>query len=54
MVAGLQHLVAGLRAGLAPPPPVLTPEERVAAFRALVESHRHVTAVADDSRDSIY
>ena len=31
-----------------------TPEERVAAFEAWVESNRDITHVADDSRESIY
>jgi hypothetical protein len=31
-----------------------TPEQRVAELRAWVASHAHITAVADDSRESIY
>lgn len=30
------------------------PHERIKAFEAWVESHRDVTAIADDSRESIY
>ncbi len=36
------------------PPPDMTPEERVAAFRAWVASHRPGTGIVDDSRESIY
>ncbi len=31
-----------------------TPEQRVADWLAFVNSHEHITAVADDSRGSIY
>jgi hypothetical protein len=31
-----------------------TPEQRVADWIAFVKSHEHITAVADDSRESIY
>jgi hypothetical protein len=31
-----------------------TPEQRVAEWRAFVASHQYITAVADDSRESIY
>jgi hypothetical protein len=31
-----------------------SPEERLAALHAWVNSHSHITAVADDSRESIY
>jgi predicted DNA-binding protein len=31
-----------------------TPEQRVAELRAWANSHSHITAVADDSRESIY
>jgi hypothetical protein len=31
-----------------------TPEQRVAEFLAWANSHAHITAVADDSRESFY
>lgn len=31
-----------------------TPEQRVADWLEFVNSHEHITAVADDSRESIY
>ncbi len=31
-----------------------TPQQRLADFTAWVDSHAHITAVADDSRESIY
>ena len=31
-----------------------TPEQKVAEWRSWVRSHKHVTAIADDSRESIY
>ncbi len=31
-----------------------TPEQKVADFLAWANSHDHITAVADDSRESIY
>ena len=31
-----------------------TPEQRVADLHAWAKSHAHITAVADDSRESIY
>jgi hypothetical protein len=37
-----------------PTPSEQTPEQRVAAWRAWVASHRNQTRVADDSRESIY
>ena len=58
VVADLRRFVAGLRAGapdaLAVVAAEMTPEQRVAAWRAWVAGHRDVTAVADDSRESIY
>jgi hypothetical protein len=36
------------------PPNLTTPEERAAAFQRWVDSHADVTAIADDSRESIY
>jgi hypothetical protein len=55
VVTSLQRLVDGLRDVLpqearAP----LTAEQRVAAWQAWVSRHSDVTAIADDSRDSIY
>ena len=35
-------------------PSDMTPQERAAAWRAWVASHRNQTQVADDSRESIY
>ena len=42
--------------GTAPVSPVdeKTPEQRVADWLAWVDSHSHITAIADDSRESIY
>ena len=37
-----------------PPRDQRTPEQRVADFLAWANSHSHITAVADDSRESIY
>jgi len=42
-----------------PPAPVSpveekTPAQRVAEWLAWVDSHSHITAIADDSRESIY
>jgi hypothetical protein len=61
VVTSLQRLVDGLRATLpaggeaAPIKPHQLPvEERLRLFREWVDSHRDITAVADDSRDSIY
>jgi hypothetical protein len=57
VVEGLQRLVDGLRAALPAGQPhasQMTPEQRVAAWQAFVARHRDVTAVADDSRESIY
>ena len=31
-----------------------TPEQRIAEFKEFVASHQHITAIADDSRESIY
>ena len=36
------------------PPELKTPQERAAAFLKWADSHADVTAIADDSRDSIY
>lgn len=38
----------------APTPQEKTPQQRVADWQAFVDSHDHITAVADDSRESIY
>lgn len=46
----LAAVSAGNGSGL----PQRTPEEKVAAWRAWVESHASNPHVADDSRDSIY
>lgn len=58
VVADLRSLVEKLRTGepaaVDPTAADLTPEQRVAAWRDWVESHRDITAVADDSRESIY
>jgi len=55
VVTGLQTLVAGLR-GVFPvkPDEVLTPQERAAAWEALIARQKHTTVLADDSRASFY
>jgi hypothetical protein len=55
VVTDLQRLVDGLR-GVLPPvvPSAPTRDQRIAAWKAWVLSHRDVTAIADDSRESIY
>lgn len=37
-----------------PPKEEKTPEQKVAEFLAWANSHSHITAIADDSRESIY
>lgn len=59
VIDNLEQLVAGLRAAIPGGGSRLTEDEksleqRVAAWRAWVESYQYVTAVADDSRESIY
>jgi hypothetical protein len=49
-----QHWASGNGTSPKSPPPEKTPEQRIAEWRAFMASHDHITAVADDSRESIY
>jgi hypothetical protein len=51
-----QHWASGNGTSPAPvgPPKEKTPEQRIAEWREFVASHDYITAVADDSRESIY
>jgi hypothetical protein len=55
VVVSLRRLVDELRVSVAVKlPSVLTPEQRVAAWKEWIADHRDIRAIADDSRDSIY
>ena len=55
VVASLRSLIDELRESFpSGQAAVLTPEQRVAAWKEWIADHRDIQVVADDSRDSIY